>query len=455
MLTRGKKFSILGAGRSGLAVARMLKKRRAKVFLSDLGSPEKFISLKQELEDIGVEYEFGENTHRVLDADVIVISPGVPLETPIVQLARQKNIKIISEIELAYQFCEAPIVAVTGTNGKTTTTTLVGEIFKNAGWNTFVAGNIGVPFTDIADQAKGEKSVVALEVSSFQLDTIDEFRPKVSALLNITPDHLDRYPSYEAYIQSKFRIVENQKGYDTFVYNHDDEVVRSFADTVSIKTLGFSLTTELKQGAYLKGNEVMISFGKERVSLIPKEEIGIPGPHNLMNAMAAALMARAMGIEYQVICDTLKSFKGVEHRIEFVREVDGAKFFNDSKATNVDSMFYALGSFKEPIILIAGGKDKGNDYNQVKDLVSQHVKAIVTVGQGAQKLEEFFSAMKPVVSAGFSMEEAVLQAKKLAKPGDIVLLSPACASFDMFNNYEHRGKVFKEIVNNLNKVRES
>lgn len=449
MLTRGKRFSIVGAGRSGFAVARLLKKRRAKVFLSDTASGEKVESLKKELEEIGVEYEFGENTHRVLEADYIVVSPGVPLDTPILVLARQQNIKIISEIELAYQFCEVPIVAITGTNGKTTTTTLVGEIFKAAQWNTFVAGNIGLPFADVVDQAKGEKTVAVLEISSFQLDTIDEFRPKVSALLNITPDHLDRYPSYEAYIQSKFRIVENQKGHDSFVYNHDDETVRNFAETVNIRTLGFSIKEELKQGAYLKGDEIMLSIGKEKQMLLRREEIGIPGPHNLMNAMAAALMARVMGIDLDVIRATLKSFKGVEHRIEFVREVDGIKFFNDSKATNVDSLFYALGSFKEPIILIAGGKDKGNDYNQIKDLVAEHVKAIVTVGQGAKKLEDFFGSMKPVVSAGFSMEDAVEQARKIANKGDVVLLSPACASFDMFDNYEHRGKVFKELVHKL------
>lgn len=447
MQLRGKRFTVLGAGRSGLAVARLLKTRRAKVFLSESGPEKKFESAAEELREIGVEYEFGENTHLVLDADTIVISPGVPLDTPIVELARRKGIPIVSEIELAYAVCEAPIVAITGTNGKTTTTTLVYEIFKKAGWNAFAAGNIGVPFASIADQAKGEKTVVVLEVSSFQLDTIAEFRPKVSAILNITPDHLDRYPSYEAYIQSKFRIVENQKGYDTFVYNADDETVQNCAETVTFRSLGFSIKQPLKQGAYLQDGAVMLRIGREREILIGRDEIGIPGPHNLMNAMAAALMTRVMGIEYDVIRQTLREFKGVEHRIEFVRELDGVKYYNDSKATNVDSMFYALGSFKEPIVLIAGGKDKGNDYNQVRELVEKNVKAIVAVGKGAEKIEKFFSPFKKVVSAGFSMEDAVCQARKLAQPGDVVLLSPACASFDMFDNYEHRGRVFKELVN--------
>jgi UDP-N-acetylmuramoylalanine--D-glutamate ligase len=449
MQLRGKRFTVLGAGRSGLAVARLLKTRRAKVFLSESGPEKKFDSAAQELRDIGVEFEFGENTHLVLEADTIVISPGVPLDTPIVELARQKGIPIVSEIEVAYAVCEAPIVAITGTNGKTTTTTLIGEIFKKAGWNTFVAGNIGVPFASVADQAKGDKTVVVLEVSSFQLDTIADFRPKVSAILNITPDHLDRYPSYEAYIQSKFRIVENQKGYDTFVFNADDETVQNCAETVTFRSLGFSLSAQLKQGAYLQDDTVMIRIGREREILIGRAEIGIPGPHNLMNAMAAALMTRIMGIEYDVIRETLRDFKGVEHRIEFVRELNGVKYFNDSKATNVDSMFYALGSFNAPIVLIAGGKDKGNDYEQVRELVEKNVKAIVAIGKGGEKVEKFFSPFKKVVSAGFSMEEAVRQAQKLASAGDIVLLSPACASFDMFDNYEHRGRAFKELVNAL------
>ena len=396
-----------------------------------------------------MEYEFGDNTHRVLDADYIVLSPGVPIDAPIVKLAREKQIKILSEIEIAFDQCEAPIVAITGTNGKTTTTTLVGEIFKRAGWNTFVAGNIGIAFSEIVDQAKGDKAIVVLEVSSFQLDAIDTFRPKVSAILNITPDHLDRYKNYEAYIQSKYRIVENQKGYDVFVYNHDDEHARNCADTVNIRTFGFSLKEELKQGTYLAGDDVVIRIGREKEVLINRNEIGIPGPHNLMNAMAAALMTRTMGIEYDAIREALRAFKGVEHRIEFVRELNGVKYYNDSKATNVDSVYYALGSFKEPIILIAGGKDKGNDYSKIAESVKEHVKAIVTVGKGAEKIEKFFKDMKPIYSAGMSMEEAVRLAKDAAVPGDIVLLSPACASFDMFDNYEHSGRVFKELVNQL------
>ncbi len=449
MQTRGKRFTVLGAGKSGLASVRLLLKHRGKVFVSDSMKASKATDAKKELDELGVAYEFGSNSHQVLEADTIVISPGVPITSSILDLARSKNIPIIGEIELASGFADAPIVAITGTNGKTTTTALTGEIFKDAGWNTIIAGNIGTAFADVVENAVGEKAVNVLEVSSFQLDTIKDFRPKVSALLNITPDHLDRYKNYEAYIQSKFRIAENQKGHDIFIYNHDDEVLRNFAETVNVRTLGFSLHETLKQGAFLSGDEMIVRFGRERDEVMSCDKIGIPGPHNLMNAMAAVLIARSFGIEYESIRKTLMTFKGVEHRIEFVRELNGVKYYNDSKATNVDSVKYALRSFKEPIILIAGGKDKGNDYAAIKDLVKEHVKFIVTVGDGAKNLEKAFKGIVPLHPAEYSMGQAVEIAKSLAESGDVVLLSPACASFDMFDNYEHRGRVFKELVNKL------
>ncbi|HET9135144.1 MAG TPA: UDP-N-acetylmuramoyl-L-alanine--D-glutamate ligase [Candidatus Kapabacteria bacterium] len=449
MQLRGKRVTVLGAGRSGLASVRLLLKRRAKVFLSDSAAKEKYADTVKELEELVVPYEFGTNSHLVLEADMIVISPGVPITIPILDLARAKNIPIIGEIELASSFAEAPIVAITGTNGKTTTTALTAEIFKDAGWSTVVAGNIGTAFADTIEQAVGEKAINVLEVSSFQLDTIKEFRPKVSALLNITPDHLDRYKNYEAYIQSKFRITENQKGHDILVYNHDDEVIRSFADTLSIRTYGFSLIEPMKNGAFVENGELVIRIGREKEPVMPIEKIGIPGPHNLMNAMAATLMARAMGVEFDSIRKTLERFKGVEHRIEFVRELNGVKYYNDSKATNVDSVKYALQSFKQPIVLIAGGKDKGNDYKAIKELVKEHVKAMVTIGDGAAKIEKFFKDILPICPAGHSMEKAIELARETASSGDVVLLSPACASFDMFDNYEHRGRVFKELVNKL------
>ncbi len=449
MQTRGKRFTVLGAGKSGLASVRLLLKHRGKVFVSDSQKESKAIEAKKELYELGVPYEFGQNSHKVLEADMIVISPGVPVTIPILDLARSKNIPIIGEIELASQFAEAPIVAITGTNGKTTATTLTGEIFKDAGWNTIIAGNIGTAFADVVENAISEKAVNVLEVSSFQLDTIKDFRPKVSALLNITPDHLDRYKNYEAYIQSKFRITENQKGHDVFIYNHDDEVVRSFAETVNVRGFGFSIKETLKQGAFLADDIMVVKLPREREEVIDRSAIGIPGPHNLMNAMAAVLIARSMGIEYENIRKTLTRFKGVEHRIEFVRELGGVKYYNDSKATNVDSLKYALQSFQEPIILIAGGKDKGNNYSPIKDFVQTHVKAIVTIGDGAKNIEKAFKGIVALHPAEYSMEKAVEIAKSLSGKGDVVLLSPACASFDMFDNYEHRGGVFKEIVNKL------
>ncbi|MEP7235000.1 MAG: UDP-N-acetylmuramoyl-L-alanine--D-glutamate ligase [Ignavibacteriota bacterium] len=453
MQTRGKRFTVLGAGKSGIASVRLLLKHRAKVFVSDSQKESKAVEASNELRELGVPSEFGGNSHAVLEADTIVVSPGVPLTIPILDLARAKNIPIIGEIELASQFAEAPIIAITGTNGKTTATSLTGEIFKEAGWDTVVAGNIGTAFADVVENTVGEKAINILEISSFQLDTIKEFRPKISALLNITPDHLDRYKNYESYIQSKFRIAENQKGHDIFIYNHDDEIVRNFADTLSIRTFGFSLKEPLKeplkQGAFLVEDMLIAKLPREREVVIHRSDIGIPGPHNLMNAMAAVLVARSMGIGYEVIRTVLRRFKGVEHRIEFVRELNGVKYFNDSKATNVDSLKYALQSFPEPIILIAGGKDKGNDYSVIKDLVKEHVKAIVTIGDGAKNIEKFFKGVVPLHPGEYSMENAIAIAKVLAEKNEIVLLSPACASFDMFDNYEHRGKVFKEIVNKL------
>ncbi len=303
----------------------------------------------------------------------------------------------------------------------------------------------------MVESITGDNAVFVLEVSSFQLDTIKDFRPKVSAILNITPDHLDRYTNYEQYVQSKFRIVENQKGHDVFVYNYDDVIVRNLADTMTIRTYGFSLTDKLRSGAYLEDGSIILRIGREREVLMPAAEVGIPGPHNLMNAMAAALMARSMGIAYDVIAETLRSFNGVEHRIEFVRELDGIRYYNDSKATNVESLRYALQSFSEPIILIAGGVDKGNDYSVISELVKDHVKAIITIGKGAAQIEKSLAASTKIIPAGDSLEKAVTEARRTAEKGDVILLSPACASFDMFDNYEHRGKMFKQIVHNLPK----
>jgi len=444
---RNKKFSVIGAARSGIAVARLLQAHNARVFVSDSKPLKTMKEAATQLDELSIPYEFGKHTGKVQECDALVLSPGVPSNIPIVKLAVQNKKKIYSEIEIAYNYCKSPIVAITGSNGKTTTTSLIGDIFKRSGRKTFVAGNIGLAFSDIVEETD-EKSVVVLEVSSFQLEHIDEFRPKVSVLLNISPDHLDRYDSYEDYIQAKFRIAENQRGRDVFIYNYDDTIVRDFAGTLTIKTMPFSREQKMKGGVYAEDGKIVLSTEKKEELLIQTSEVGIRGAHNLSNVMAAVLAARTMDVDDKSIREGLKNFKGVEHRLEFVRELQGVKYVNDSKATNVDSVWYALQSFTEPIVLIAGGKDKGASYAPLHSLVEKNVKAIVLIGEATEKIEkELKDAAKCIRAA--SMEDAVKQARACAKSGDVVLLSPACASFDMFDNYEHRGRVFKEIVMEL------
>ena len=449
---KNTRFSILGAARSGLAVAGLLKERGASVFVSDRAAADKLKQAAAELELMGVPYELGSNTGRVLEADVLVLSPGVPSSAPMVQEALAKGVRVVSELEVASWFCQAPIIAVTGTNGKTTTTTLIGEIFAAAGRPAIVAGNIGTAFS-LEVNKTGPDSVAILEVSSFQLDHIATFRPRVSIILNITPDHLDRYEhSFEKYIASKCRVFENQREGDVLVYNWDDEVTRREVERLAnpaVTRLPFSIVRPLEAGAWVDtGDMVTLVFGtKSRV--VPVTGIGIPGNHNLYNSMAATLAAQATGIPGATIASTLTSFQGVEHRLEFVRELDGVKYVNDSKGTNVDSVWYALQSFDSPIVIMLGGRDKGNDYSRLRDLMKNHVRAVVAIGESADKVVQAFGSEFTVRKAA-SMEEAVDAGKELAQPGDVVLLSPACASFDWFDNYEHRGRVFKQIVRNLN-----
>ncbi len=404
-----------------------------------------------ELDALNIEHEFGGNTERALTASVLVLSPGVPNDAPIVKQAMAKGLKVVSEIEVASWFCKGPIVAITGTNGKTTTTTLVGRIFEDAKRANIVAGNIGLAFSQMVEQMT-EQHTAILEVSSFQLDTIESFRPRASVLLNITPDHLDRYEhSMDKYVASKCRVFENQKHGDFIIYNYDDELVRTNVESRvhgAVKRLPFSTKVQLREGAHVENQMVMTTIDGRRTEIIATENISIKGQHNLMNAMAATLVAKAMDIPTSTLRATLKNFKGVEHRLEFVRELDGVVFVNDSKATNVDSVWYALQSFPQPIVLLLGGRDKGNDYPRLNELVNKHVKAIVAIGESADKVMNAFGAMKPT-SKAMSLDEAIYQARRVAVRGDVVLLSPACASFDWFDNYEHRGRIFKELVMGL------
>jgi UDP-N-acetylmuramoylalanine--D-glutamate ligase len=448
---RNKKVAILGAARSGLAAAKLLKSLGAHVFVSDKESAEKLDAQVSSLKSLQIPFEVSGHTDRVYDCSLMVISPGIPLNAPVVAEAQKRGIDVFSELELASWFCKAPILAVTGSNGKTTTTTLLGKIFERAKRKCVVAGNIGSAFSSfVLDLDKTSTAII--EVSSFQLDHIQSFHPKAAVILNITPDHLDRYgKSFDNYIASKRRVFENQTREDFLIHSFDDPVtsleVRKHASQ-HVRVLPFSARTKLDEGAYVEKGRVMISVSGKVEEIIDAKDIAIKGLHNLYNSMAAALAARVMGVEGEPIRETLKTFEGVEHRLEFVRQINGVKYVNDSKATNIDSVWYALQSFDEPLIVLIGGRDKGNDYSRLNDLVRQHVKVIVAIGESADKVFESFRNITKVEKAE-SMEAAVRRAAEMAAPGEVVLLSPACTSFDWFDNFEHRGRVFKEIVKKL------
>jgi UDP-N-acetylmuramoylalanine--D-glutamate ligase len=449
----GKKVSILGMARSGQAAAILLQKHGAQVFISDNGSINDLNEPIKVLQSLGIDFETGKHSDRVLDADYIIVSPGVPSSARIIRDAENKDITVISELELASVYCRAPIIAVTGTNGKTTTTTLIGKIFEHAGKPNRVGGNIGNAFSGFAEDITKDETAI-LEVSSFQLDHIISFHPKISILLNITPDHLDRYNyDFEKYIASKCRIFENQTEKDYLIFNYDDEQTREQVRRLAsrhVKTLPFSIKERFREGAFVVDSKLSTFIMDKEHQLLSIDSIGIKGTHNLYNAMAATLSAQICGINSRIVAESLAQFSGVEHRLEFVREVNGVKYINDSKATNVESVWYALQAYKEPLVILLGGRDKGNDYAKLLQPVREHVKSIIAIGESAQKVVDAFKSIKPVTIAD-SMESAVKKAQAAAAPGDIVLLSPACASFDWFRNYEHRGRVFKEIVMSLKK----
>jgi UDP-N-acetylmuramoylalanine--D-glutamate ligase len=447
-LLQTKKVSVIGAARSGVAVAKLLKAHGASVFVSDSASVETLQSSVADLLSDAIPYEIGGHSNRVYECDLMIISPGVPNDAAVVQEAQKRKIMIVSELEAGSWFCRAPMVAITGSNGKTTTTTLIGRILADATRIHVVAGNIGTAFSSVVSGLY-ETDVAVLEVSSFQLDFIEEFRPKISVLLNITPDHMDRYDhSMEKYAASKARVFKNQKADDVLIYNEDDPWTKTVAQQARCCTVGFSVLQKLDEGASVKDGRLVITLGGVRTDVIEINQIFIKGMHNLYNSMAAVLVGQLLGVEVASMQSTLKTFEGVEHRLEFVRTINDVRYYNDSKATNVDSVWYALQSFKEPIVLFLGGRDKGNDYSKLKDLVHRQVKAIVAIGESADKVEESFKG-STVIKKASSMEDAVGVARFLAQPGDVVLLSPACASFDWFKNYEHRGQVFKELVNKL------
>ncbi len=445
---RNTKVSVIGAARSGIGAAQLLSSHGAIVFVSEKQPEEKLKPQTLGLKSLGFEFEFGGHTDRVYDCSLMVISPGVPSNAPVVVEAQRRGRKVVSELELASWFCRSPMIAVTGSNGKTTTTTLIGRILGDAKQKHVVAGNIGTAFSAVV-QELGQTDVAVLEVSSFQLDHSETFHPKVSMILNITPDHMDRYDnSMEKYAASKARVFMNQTRDDAVLYDADDEWAAKAVRAAKCRKVPFSTRDILSQGAFVENGTLTTVLEASRNEVIRTEEISIKGVHNLYNSMAATLAGQLMGVGVASIRATLRNFKGVEHRLEFVREVNGVRYINDSKATNVDSVWYALQAFREPIVLFLGGRDKGNDYSRLSHLVKKHVKALIAIGESADKVEKAFSGIVQTKRAA-SMEEALATAKNLAKPGDVVLLSPACASFDWFENYEHRGRVFKELVHKL------
>lgn len=443
-------YSIIGAARSGLAVARLLRQQGESVFVSDAKPIAEAHEQIDVLEQLGIPYEFGGHSERVLEAKTIVLSPGVPPTIPVLVQAREKEIEITNEIEVASRFCKGRIVGITGTNGKTTTTELTGHIFRQAGWKTFVAGNVGTPFSEVVRQTD-EESIVVLELSSFQLEEIKTLRPTVAVLLNVTPDHLDRYANLDAYGAAKLRIAMNQNSKDWLIYNVDDAQlsrVESDATEFNAQKFGFSVEHAVERGAFVEEGHLVLRFEENGAveKVVAVEEIGIRGPHNLMNAMAASLAARSIGVSAPVIREALKTFRALPHRLEEVATINGVRYVNDSKGTNTDALRYALESFDAPIVLIAGGRAKKNDYTALLPLITKHVKAAVLIGEAADGMEEAFGSLTKIVRAGFDIEQAMSSAAAIAEAGDVVLLSPACASFDMFKNFEHRGDVFRAIV---------
>ena len=432
-----------------MGAALLAKKEGYEVFLSDAG----FIkpTYKQELFDNGIEFEEGRHSvEKILSADEVMKSPGIPEKNEMVKQIRAKGIQVISEIELAYRFKgNSRIVAITGSNGKSTTTALIYHICQTAGLDSAMVGNIGISFAK--QVALDPKSVYVVEVSSFQLDDIKEFRADVSVLLNITEDHLDRYEyRFENYINSKFRIIENQTKNDFFIYCEDDEVIMHKLPLLTIHTnpLPFSMKHEVKKGGYIKGDQMMLRIQEERVSM-SIYDFALKGKHNNYNTMAAGIAAATLGIRKEKIREAVKNFHSLEHRMEFIAMVRGVEFINDSKATNVNSTWYALESMNKPVVLVLGGTDKGNDYTLIADLVKEKVKAIVCMGLDNKKILDAFKDIVPVIVETDSAKKAVNASFKLSAKGDVVLLSPACASFDLFKNYEDRGTQFKNAVKEL------
>lgn len=445
---RNKKVVVLGLARSGRAAASLLIRKGAQVVGSDMLTREDLSEEIIDLEAQGARIECGGHSEGLLEgAECVVISPGVPPDLPLLQRARARGLAVVGEIEAASWFCRAPIVAVTGSNGKTTTTALLGQIFERDGRNVVVAGNIGSPFSAVADHIPSE-GIAVVEVSSFQLESIDQFRPEVSVMLNLSPDHLDRHGGYDAYVAAKARIFENQDESDVAVLNGDDQGVMALAEKIRSRIVPFSVRKRLDEGVYLSQGALVAHLSGLAEQVCAVEEIRLPGPHNLSNVAAALAVAETFDVDPAHFREALRDFSGVEHRLEWVAEVGGVTFVNDSKATNVVSVQCGLQSFQGPIILIAGGREKGTDFTPLRQLVAERVKLLILIGEATPKLKRALGGVVETVEAE-SMEEAVNRGFGAAQKGDCILLSPACASFDMYQNFEERGARFKEAVHHI------
>lgn len=453
MQWENQKVLVVGMARSGVAAARLLLARGAVPFLTDAKGEEELGDALAPLQGLPCQWHLGEPPESLLPlVDAVVLSPAVPITAPFVKKAMEMQLYVTGELEMAYQLSLGTMVAISGTNGKTTTTTLLGEIFKNAGRVTHVVGNIGYPYSAAALESRKEDMIVA-EVSSFQLETIDTFRPRVAALLNITEDHLNRHGTMEEYIRVKARLFENQTEKDVAVLNFDDHVLQEMAAGLKSRVAWFSRATPVPMGAYVDNGKIVCSFDGEAKNICSVEDVYIPGPHNLENALAAAAMAAVMGIPAPVIRHTLRTFQGVEHRIEFVRKLNEVSYYNDSKGTNVDSTIKAVQTMRAPTVMILGGYDKHCDFTPLAREITRSplIEQAVLMGQTADQIQAALEGQGYTrVQRVKDLKEAVVTCRALAKPGGNVLFSPACASFDMFSDYEQRGRAFKRLVNELN-----
>ncbi len=447
MELKGKKILVVGLGKSGLAAALFLRRRGAQVTVSDVRSAEALAKEIPALLEEGIAVEAG--GHGLLTfrrQDLIVVSPGVRLNTPEIVQVKSFGLPVIGEVELAALYLKGKVLAITGSNGKTTTTSLCGEILEAASLPVAVGGNIGLPVIALVEESR-EDGWSVLEVSSFQLETTEKFRPEIAVILNVTPDHLDRHITFENYVAAKERIFAKQTAEDALVLNWDDPVTRASAERAPSRVFWFSRKEPVERGAHLVNGEVIFKSAKDAKpeSIVTVKKIPLKGEHNVENVLAAVCAARLAGVDADAIRSAVESFHAVEHRLEFVATLNGVDYYNDSKATNVDAAAKAISSFPGGIHLILGGKDKNSDYTQLSALLKERVKAAYTIGAAAEKIESHIRGDVPIVSAG-TLTKAVKEAGDAAMPGETVLLAPACSSFDQFENYEHRGRVFKELV---------